>query len=138
MLLTCEQLAAGMGAQSRPLTNVNNSTGKSPLTTSDKVNMSQNKDPFSTTKPRSKRKASEVEPDENSTPSLRPLKEKSNASDSCSQVANAIGNAQLRLWIGERFLGKSLSALVYHCLADGRFQSSASGRATRRKRRSMK
>jgi hypothetical protein len=124
MLLTCEQLAAGMGAQSRPSTNDNNSTGKPPLTTSDKVNMSQkdpNKDSFSTTKPRSKRKASEVESDENSMPSARPLKEKSNASDSCSQVADAVGNAQLRLWIGKRFLGKSLSALVYHYLADVRF-----------------
>ncbi|KAF8346134.1 hypothetical protein F5887DRAFT_962841 [Amanita rubescens] len=79
MLLTCEQLAAGMGAQSRPSTNDNNSTGKPPLTTSDK---DPNKDAFSTTKPRSKRKASEVEPDENSMPSARPLKEKSNDSDS--------------------------------------------------------
>jgi len=107
MLLTCEQLAAGMGAQSRLSTNDNNSKKRSPLTTSDKVNLSQkgpNKDSFSTTKPRSKRKASEIEPDENSTPSPRPLKEKSDAGDSCSQVAEAIGNAQLRLWIGERFL----------------------------------
>lgn len=118
MLLTSEQLAAGMGAQPRPSTNVNNSTGRPPLTTSDKINTSQqdpNKDPFSTNKPRSKRKAREVGADENSTPSPRPLKEKSNASDSRSQVADAIGNAQLRLWIGERFLGKSLSALVYPC-----------------------
>jgi hypothetical protein len=106
MLLTSEQLAAGMGAQPRrPSSNI--STGKPPLATSDKVNTIQ-KDPnieiYDTAKPKSKRKAGEVEPDENDTPSLPPLKGKTDLNDSYSQ-AEATGNAQLRLWIGERFLG---------------------------------
>ena len=103
MLLTSEQLAAGMGAQPRrPSSNI--STGKLPLATSDKVNAIQ-KDPnteiYDTAKPRSKRKAGE---DENDTPSLQPLKGKTDLNE-YSQMAEATGNAQLRLWISERFLG---------------------------------
>ncbi len=106
MLVTCEQLAARMGTQPHPSCNENSNTGKTPLTTSDKANTSQrldaNKDPFSTAKPRSKRKASKVEPDENATPLPRRLKEEPDIKNTGSQVADAIGNAQ-RLWIGERF-----------------------------------
>lgn len=111
MLLTSEQLAAGMGAQPRRPS----STGKQPLASSDKVNAIQ-KDPSTdicdTAKPRSKRKADEIE---NYTPSLRPLKGKTDLNDSYSQ-AEATGNAQLRLWIGERFLGTWLSSCVEGCL----------------------
>ncbi|KAK2460063.1 hypothetical protein APHAL10511_007897 [Amanita phalloides] len=106
MLLTCEHLVVGMGAPSRP-SDVDICSGKPPLSTSDNVNRSR-KDPHMdadvASKPRSKRKACELGEEENCTPSPRPLKDKRHIDDPSPQACDAVGNAQLRLWIGERSL----------------------------------
>ncbi|KAF8621735.1 hypothetical protein AX15_007535 [Amanita polypyramis BW_CC] len=98
MLLTCEQLTAGMGVQPH------SSIGRLPLSTSDKVNRDENMEQV-TPKPRSKRNASELEAEENCVSSSRPLKkDKLDSGDSRSIGGDIIGNVQLRLWVGERFL----------------------------------
>ncbi|KAF8636857.1 hypothetical protein AX17_003215 [Amanita inopinata Kibby_2008] len=112
MLHTCEQLAAGLGAQPRS-TSISQTSGKQPLVRSDNINVDRKDDAGTddanlsgASKPGSKRKTSlEVGEVENCNPGSRPLKKgRSSFGESGSWDGDGVGNAQLRLWVGERFL----------------------------------
>ncbi|KIL71185.1 hypothetical protein M378DRAFT_154670 [Amanita muscaria Koide BX008] len=109
MLLTCEQLAGGLGAQPRPQ-KTNHTPSKLPLSSSDKVNIvrkesdRRTESQGATIKAGSKRKINEVDDAENCVPSPKLSRKEQQPDDSLSWGGDDVGNAQLRLWVGERFL----------------------------------
>ncbi|PFH47789.1 hypothetical protein AMATHDRAFT_66920 [Amanita thiersii Skay4041] len=123
MLTTCEQLVAGLGAQPRltssrpPSTNgKRETTARPPLVDTDNANRQvmagrNGEQSVITPKPGNKRKASDIE-GENCTLDKRPSVRKEERSDAVAgdsspsnpKKNDGVGNAHLRLWIGERFL----------------------------------